>query len=262
MTGERVALEAEPGGLARLRLAWPEGRNGIDPAMVAALAAAAAQLRHGDHRALLIDSEGPIFTVGGDLGYFATRTDDLAAALDAVIPTYHEALAILSELPLPVVAAVRGAAAGGGLGLVWCADIVLAADDARLAAGFARLGLTGDGGSSWWLPRLVGLRRAQALLIGGRVLDAQTALDWGLVTEVVPAADLPARALQVATELAAGPTRGLAGIRALLRESATRTLREQLAAESAAMSASGATADAVEGVRAFAERRPPRFSGS
>lgn len=256
---DRVRL-AHEGGLARLVLDWPESRNAIDAAMVDGLGQAVGQLRAAPPRALLISATGPAFSVGGDLRHFADQADGLAAALAAMVPPFHHALLELAELPSPAVAAVHGAVAGGALGVVWCADLVIASDDALFACGFSRLGLTGDGGSSWWLPRLVGLRRAQEMLVGGRVLDARTALDWGLVTEVVPAAELAERAEASASALASGPTACLAGIRRLLLESATRTLGEQLDAETAAMLTSGATADAAEGVRAFAERRSPRFN--
>ena len=178
-----------------------------------------------------------------------------------MIPPYHAALERIAALEAPVVAAVRGAIAGGGLGLAWCSDIVIASEDAVFATGFAKLGLSGDGGSSWWLPRLVGLRRAQELLLRNRVLRAAEALDWGLVTEVVATDAVEARAESVAAELAAGPAHALGHIRRLLRLSATNTLTEQLAAEAAAARACGATADAREGIAAFTERRAPRFGG-
>jgi 2-(1,2-epoxy-1,2-dihydrophenyl)acetyl-CoA isomerase len=129
------------------------------------------------------------------------------------------------------------------------------------ATGFARLGLSGDGGCTWFLPRLVGLRRAQEMEIGGRVLTAAEALDWGLVTRTVPAADLASEAEALATRLAAGPTVALAAMRRLLRESWGATLEQQLDAESAAITRSARSADAREGITAFAARRPPRFTG-
>src|SRR5206468_11559804 len=153
-----------------------------------------------------ISADGPSFSVGGDMRHFLAQTDRMADELSDMIGGYHPALARLAALPLPVVCAVNGAAAGGGLGLMWCADVVIAADDAKFATGFAALGLSGDGGSSWFLPRLVGLRRARELILHNRVLSATEALDWGLIDRVVPAADLDAEAEAAAAGMAAGPT--------------------------------------------------------
>lgn len=260
--GERRVELSTIDGVASLRLAWPEARNAIDPAMVEALAAAVAACEQDSAaRAVLISAEGPAFTVGGDLRHFAANEHRLRDAMDQMVPTYHATLARLAGVEKPVVCAAQGAAAGGGLGLLWCADIVLASDDLTLATGFARIGLSGDGGSSWHLPRLVGMRRAQELLLGGRVLSAQEALEWGLVTRLVARSELESEARAAARALAAGPTVALAHMRRLLREGASASLQQQLERETAAMSASSATTDAAEGIAAFAERRAPSFEG-
>jgi 2-(1,2-epoxy-1,2-dihydrophenyl)acetyl-CoA isomerase len=248
--------------IAELRLTRPDTRNAIDPAMIAALEEAAAALERLEGvRAVLICAEGPTFTVGGDLGHFKANLDRLPEELDAMVGRLHVALATLGRLDVPIVAAAAGAIAGGGLGLLWCADVVLLADDAKLAAAFARIGLSGDGGSTWALPRLVGLRRAQEFLIGGRVLSADEAVEWGMATRVLPAAELQAAARSEARRLAAGPTVAFGHMRRLLRDSSLATWPEQLAAEREAMTASGASADAREGVTSFSERRDPVFDG-
>jgi 2-(1,2-epoxy-1,2-dihydrophenyl)acetyl-CoA isomerase len=178
-----------------------------------------------------------------------------------MIPRYHRALLELGDLPLPVVCAVQGSVAGGGLGLLFAADIVVAARGTRFAMGYPALGLVSDGGGTWWLPRLVGPARAASMFLDNRVLDADEALACGLVSEVVDPGDLPARAEDIATRLAAGPTAALASMRRLLRQSWTTPLGAQLDAEAAAMAEVGATADATEGVTAFAEKRRPTFHG-
>ena len=162
---------------------------------------------------------------------------------------------------MPVVCAVRGGTAGGGLGLLWCADVVIAADDLKLTTGFAHLGLSGDGGSTWYLPRLVGLRRALDISLGGLVLSAQEALDWGLASRVVPSEDLEAAAEETARRFAAGPTVAYGHMRRLLRRSSTATFAEALAAERAAIVDCGGTADGREGIAAFTTRRAPHFEG-
>lgn len=256
----RVSFAVDARGVGRLRLIAAERRNAIDAAFVAELGeAVAAAGADPAVRAILLHADGPAFTVGGDMRYFAGRVGELEAALDEMIGPYHEALLALAGGKAPVVAAIQGAAAGGGLGLAWCSDVVLASTEAVFATGFARLALSGDGGSSWWLPRLVGLRRAQELLLRNRVLDAHEALEWGLVSEVLAPADLLPRAEAVAAELADGPTRALAAIRTLLREAPGRTLAEHYAAELEATRECARVPEAREGIAAFAERREPDF---
>ena len=181
--------------------------------------------------------------------------------LRQMIDLYHLALERLTSMDAPVVCAVRGAAVGGGLGLVHVADIVVAAEDAKFALGYAALGLASDGGNSWFLPRVVGLRRAQQLLLLNRVLTGPEALEWGLVTEVRPAVAVEDRALELARQLAAGPTEAFGRMKRLLRDSWTTDLPGQLSRETAQMTAAGASDDAAEGIAAFAAKRPPAFRG-
>lgn len=259
--GSRVSVDVAD-GVARLRLAWPEKHNAIDPAMVSALAEAVGRVDgHPGVRAVLICAEGQSFTVGGDLDHFTARADDLGGELDAMIGPFHGVLAQLGAFRVPVVCAVQGPAAGGGLGLLWCADVVIAAADLRIATGFARIGLSGDGGSSWMLPRLVGQRRARQLVLGGRILDASEALEWGLVDRVVEVERLAAEAEEEVRRWAAGPTVAFAHMKRLLRGAEHSSWAEHLAAERAAMIDCGRTADAREGVTSFVERRPPSFEG-
>jgi 2-(1,2-epoxy-1,2-dihydrophenyl)acetyl-CoA isomerase len=178
-----------------------------------------------------------------------------------MVSLYHRALDLFRRLDAPLVCAVRGGVAGGGLGLAYCADIVLAADDARFTLGFGGLGLSGDGGSSWFLPRLVGPRRAAELYFEQRVLTASEAVEWGIASRVVPAASLHSEAIAVARRLADGPTRAYAEIRGLLRGSADASLTDQLAAEQAALMRTAGTPDAAEGITAFGAKRTPRFRG-
>ncbi len=248
-------------GLARIELLRPDAANAINEALSRDLRTAAARCAlDRSARALLISGDGSRFCVGGDLSLFAgTPGDALPALLDRMITDYHVALATLAALPLPVVCAVQGAAAGGGLGLLWAADLVVAADNAKFATGYSAVGLSPDGANSWYLPRLVGPRRAAQMMLQNRVLGAAEALESGLVSEVVPLAELTERATAVATGLANGPARGLAAMRRLLRQSWTATLEEQFDAERRAIVAVAGTTDAVAGIAAFAAGRQPEF---
>jgi enoyl-CoA hydratase/carnithine racemase len=250
------------GAVAEIVLAHTEARNAIDPGFVDALSVAVEDCsRREAVRAVLLRAEGPAFTVGGDLAHFAAHLDELPEQLDAMITRYHATLRTLAELPVPVVCAAQGAIAGGGLGLLWAADVVLLADDAKLASGFSRLGLSGDGGSSWYLPRLLGLRRAMQLIVQARVFSAAEAVDWGLADRAVAPEALAAVAADTARTLAAGPTLAYGEMRGLIRESFDRSLAQGLDAELAAIVRCGTTADAREGIRSFVERRSPNFGG-
>ena len=257
----RVSFRQD-GAVGHLRLTRGDAHNAIDLQwnhdLLAALDACAAA---DGVRAVLISADGPSFTVGGDLGHIGARADRLAEELAAMITPFHEGLARIAELPVPVVAAVQGPCAGGGIGLIWAADIVIAAEDLKLVTGFSALGLSGDGGTSFYLPRLIGTRRALEVYLEGRALSAVEALEWGLVNRVVPGAELVDHARATAERLAAGPTAAFGEMRALLRTSGTRTLREQLAAELEAMQRCAQTADAPAAVVAFTRGERPGFSG-
>jgi 2-(1,2-epoxy-1,2-dihydrophenyl)acetyl-CoA isomerase len=255
----RVNLSFD-GSVAELRFVRPEAGNAIDPVWVAEFRDAVATCAESaEVRAVLITADGRAFTVGGDLKHFSGRLTDLDVALEEMVPVYHEALAQLARLTAPVVAAIQGPVAGGGLGVAFCSDIVLAAPEARFVCGFSKLGLSGDGGGSWWLPRLVGPKRAAAMMFENRELSADEAVELGIVTRVVAADRLEPEARAVAQRLADGPAVAFANMRRLLRESPGATLEQQLAAERTAMADCGRTADAREGVSAFVARPEPKF---
>jgi 2-(1,2-epoxy-1,2-dihydrophenyl)acetyl-CoA isomerase len=156
---------------------------------------------------------------------------------------------------------VHGAVAGGGLAFVYAADLAIAAEDAKFVTAFATLGLSGDGGGTWHLPRLIGARRAAEAYLRNRPVQAAEALEWGLVNELVPAEQLRDRATAVARDLATGPTRGFSRIRALLRDAWRNDLSMQLQAETEALRYTGDTADAAKAISLFAEKRRPEFTG-
>jgi len=214
-------------------------------------------------RCLLLTGEGRAFCSGANLN----EKDEDESAPDADMGAtlrawYNPTLLRLRELPLPIVSAVNGPAAGIGMSFALSADLVLAGRSAYFLQAFARIGLVPDGGATWLLPRLVGRARALELSLLAERLPAETALAWGLVNRVVDDADLAHEALTVAARLAAGPTVAYAELRRLAWQSLDSTYESQLAAEADAQMRAGRTADYREGVLAFAEKRPPRFAGS
>jgi 2-(1,2-epoxy-1,2-dihydrophenyl)acetyl-CoA isomerase len=261
--GERSVLFSVADGVGVITLNRPQARNAIDPAFTEDLDEAVRRCAADQAvRAALIRAEGPSFTVGGDVAAMAgTPPAELPALLSRITGTYHATLQVLDQLPVPVVTAVHGAVAGGGLGLVYVADVVLAAESTRFAAGFAGLGLSVDSGGTWFLPRLIGTRRAAELCLGQRVLSAREAAEWGLISRVVRDEDLTAEAETAARALAAGPTRALGEIRTLLRRSPDADLGGQLRAESEALARTGVTRDAVHGIASFMAKAAPGFEG-
>ncbi|RZT84257.1 2-(1,2-epoxy-1,2-dihydrophenyl)acetyl-CoA isomerase [Pseudonocardia sediminis] len=250
-------------GVADLRLNRPDDGNAIDVAMARDLREAATLIAEDDSvRVVLLRGNGPMLTAGGDIGLMSgTAHAELPTLLRRMIDDYHLALERFAAIDAPLVVGVRGAAAGGGLGLVCTADYAVAATDAVFAVGYGRLGLTADGGNTWYLPRLVGMRRAQEMFLLNRRLTADEALEWGLLNRVVPADDVDTEAEAVARTIAAGPTRAFGGMRRLLRTSYETPLGEQLHAEKTAIVDVAATDDAAEGIAAFAQRRRPGFTG-
>jgi 2-(1,2-epoxy-1,2-dihydrophenyl)acetyl-CoA isomerase len=258
-----VLLAIDDGGLARLTLNRPEAANAIDQATAEALDDAASVLVDAEGvRAVLLTGAGPRFCAGGDVRAFADAGDELDRALEALLHRLHLAVTKLALLEAPVVAAVQGSAAGAGLSLLAGADLVLASSSAKLVMAYTGIGLVPDGGSTWYLPRIVGMQRALDLALTNRVLSADEACAWGLVSRVVADDALTEEAESLARSLAQGPTGALGAAKRLLRLSLTRDLESQLAHEAEFMVVAGESDDGREGVAAFVEKRPPRFQGS
>ncbi|MGX9670554.1 enoyl-CoA hydratase-related protein [Mycobacterium sp. HM-7] len=250
-------------GVATICLNRPEARNAIDMRMGEETLRVAQQIAEDVAvRAVLICGNGPALTVGGDIDYFLTTPPERFGSLFARMTSpFHEAFRILSRIDAPIVTAAHGAVAGGGLGYVYAADLVVAAEGTKFVTGFAALGLSGDGGGTWHLPRLIGARRAAEVYLRNTPISADDALRWGMVNAVVPADELRSQARQLAAELAAGPTRAFGRMRALLRETWTRDLSEQLLAETESMRVLGGNADAADAITAFVAKRKPHFTG-
>src|SRR5437016_2303982 len=246
-------------GVAHLTLNRPDAANGIDLQLAQELLAASLLIA-GDRtvRAVLLRGAGARFCGGGDVKSFAAQ-DDLPAHLREVTTHLHAAVGQLVRGEAPVVTAVQGSAAGAGLGLVAASDVVVAGESAKFVMAYTGVGLSPDGSSSWFLPRLVGVGRALELTLTNRVLSAQEALEWGIVTRVVPDDVVQGEAHALATNLAAGPRDAIAAAKRLVHTSLEETLETHLAREADAIVAAAGTGDAVEGIAAFVAKRPPEF---
>src|SRR6201993_1250536 len=249
--------------VATVCLNRPDVRNAIDMHMAEETLAVARRIAADDSiRAVLICGNGPALTVGGDIDYSLAHSGERFGALFAQMTTpFHEAFRVLSRVDAPIVTAAHGVVAGGGLGFVYAADLVIAAEDTKFVTAFAALGLSGDGGGTWHLPRIIGPRRAAEAYLRNRPIEAAEALQWGLINEIVPAGELRSRAEAVARELANGPTRGFARMRALLRDSWRNDLSTQLQAETEALRQTGDTGDAARAINDFAAKRRTEFTG-
>ena len=250
------------GAVARIVLNRPEALNAFDVPTTAGFGQALEACREDDAiRVVVVTGSGRAFSAGGDVREFVAAMDhDPAAYIRELATAMHERMVLpIRQLPKPVIASINGTAAGGGLSLALACDLRIAAEDARLTMAYSSIGLAADGGSSYFLPRLVGPARAAELLLFADVFDGRRALELGLVNRVVPAAELEAATADWAARLAARSAGALAEIKSLLARSPGHDLETQLTAEVAAMARLAGEADFREGVAAFVARRPPRF---
>ncbi len=222
------------------------------------LAAAFAIEASAAVRAVVLTGQGKNFCFGGDLKSMVASGADVGAYLRELTTNLHAGMALLARLDAPVIAAVNGTAAGAGLGLVLAADLAIAARSARFAPAYTGVGLTPDAGCTFLLPRAVGYKRAMELLLTNRVLDAQQALDWGLVNQVVEDEALAAAASALAERLGNGPVGAFGAVKRLLAE-AEPGLETQLARESRSIADRAMTPEGREGIAAFLEKRGPIF---
>jgi 2-(1,2-epoxy-1,2-dihydrophenyl)acetyl-CoA isomerase len=260
MESENVRYGVE-GGVARITLDRPP-RNAIDLKTARELMHAATRCDEDRRvRAVLISGAGGTFGSGGDLKEFSKAGEDLPLLLKEITTHLHAAISRLVRMRAPIVAAANGAIAGGGLSLMLASDVVLAARSASFRYAYSGVGLSPDGASTYFLPRLVGMRRATEFALTNRVLSVEEAREWGLVTRVVPDQELEEAASTLARELAAGPTESFGATKRLFHRGWTETLETQMELETRALSDTARTADAREGISAFLEKRTPEFSG-
>ena len=258
MAYETIEFKLEA-GVARLALNRPDRLNSFTVQMHEEVADALGQL--GEARCLVLTGAGRGFCAGQDLNDRAVAPGQSVDLGESVEQRYNPLIRKLVALPMPVIARVNGVAAGAGANIALACDIVIAARSAKFIQSFAAIGLIPDSGGTWVLPRLVGLARALGLALTGEALPAEKAEQWGLIWKAVDDQKLDAEVDALAQRFAAGPTRGLARIKTMIRESWGQSLDSELDRQRDAMRELGFSDDYREGVAAFMEKRPPNFTG-
>jgi 2-(1,2-epoxy-1,2-dihydrophenyl)acetyl-CoA isomerase len=248
--------------IATITLNRPEAYNALDLALGRELFHVSLEVDEDPEvRCVVITGAGKAFCAGGDVKGFVDNLPRIGILVKELTTYLHGTVSRLIRSPKPVIMAVNGVAAGGGLSFALSGDLVVAGESARFTMAYSKIAATPDGSSSYFLPRLVGLRRALELYLTNRVLSAQEALEWGLITRVVPDAELRAAVEALARELAAGPTLAIGGAKRLFHQSTWESLETQMELEAQAIAASGHTDDFREGVTAFANKKTPTFHG-
>ena len=262
MRFENLTLEVKD-GLARLTLNRPKAANSFNLDLTREfLEAATICADDSAIRVVLLTGAGRFFSAGGDLKNFAAAEDQIPKLVAETAGALHAAISKFARMNAPIVAAVNGPAAGAGMSLVCMTDIALAAESAIFTMAYTAAGLAPDGSSTYFLPRVVGIRRARELMLTNRRLSAAEAHAWGIVERVVPDDDLIAEAEKLARALASGPTLAFGAVKKLLLASQNAQLEDQLDAETSAIVSMTRTSDGREGVAAFREKRKPSFKGA
>ncbi|MBL4781696.1 MAG: enoyl-CoA hydratase/isomerase family protein [Porticoccaceae bacterium] len=210
-------------------------------------------------RAVVLTGKGPMFCVGGGLKDFAEQGDNITRHLKLVTQLFHGAISKFNRMAPPVIAAINGTAAGGGLSLALTTDLAISAASAKFTMAYTNAGLAPDGSSSFYLAKMVGMRRAKEMALLNTVLSAEQALDWGLINRVVPDDQLMSSAMEMARKLAQGSMTAYGETKKLMLAGATESLESQMELEGRAISSLAGSPDGREGVGAFIDKRKPEF---
>jgi len=257
--GYETILFDQADGIARITLNRPDRLNSFTRVMHAELQTALDEAK--DARVVILTGAGRGFCAGQDLNDRAVAPGQAVDLGETVEESWNPLIRRLAIMPQPILAKVNGVAAGAGANIALACDIVVAAREAKFIQSFSALGLIPDSGGSWHLPRLVGQARALGLALTGEPITAEKAADWGLIWKAVDAETLDAEVDAIAARLASLPPLGLAAIKAIIRSTGSRTLDQELDLQRDEMRRLGFTEDYREGVAAFLEKRPARFTG-
>jgi len=255
---ETITLE-QSGPIARITLNRPDAANGMNHIMTRELADAAKRCDTDATKVVVLTGTGRFFCAGGDLKSFA-NAPNRGQHIKGVADDLHRAISIFARMNAVLITAVNGTAAGAGFSIAVTGDIVLAAESATFTMAYTRVGLSPDGSSSYFLPRLIGITKTKELMLTNRTLSAQEASQWGLVTEVLPDDRVASRADELATQMGSTASGSNGAVKALMLSTFSSGLEEQMEFESRVIADRAESADGREGVDAFMAKRKPEFA--
>lgn len=251
-------------GIAKLTLNNPKGMNSVNIPMAREMYEALIDAQYDDAvRVVILTGCGRVYSAGGDIPEFKNQLDNDGGPqfIKELTVIFHACITTVTRMPKPVIGSINGIAAGGGMGFALSPDLAIAGESAKFNMAYTGIAASPDGSTTWFLPRLIGTRRAMELAMLNRVLTAQEALDWGLVNKVVPDAELAEATDAMARCLAEGPTASYASVKKLVNQSMNTTIETQMEDESYHIAASAGREDFREGVEAFLGKRAPKFEG-
>ncbi len=261
MTDFKTIKFAIDNRVATITLNRPDEANGLNQDMANELNEAAIKCDNNDDiKAVIITAQGRFFCAGGDVKAMQDFDGKNGEGVKRLADELHRALSVFARMDVPVVTAINGTAAGAGFSMAITGDLVVAVESAKFTMAYTKIGLSPDGSSSYYLPRLVGLRRTQELMLTNRVLSAQEAMDWGLVTKVVADDDLMTEANKMAQIFVDGAKESNAMVKKLLLSSFDNSFETQMELEGRGIAACGNSLNGIEGVASFVDKRKPSFS--
>jgi len=247
--------------VATIRFNRPDAANGLNLQMATEFYQASVACRDSANiKAVILTGSGRFFCAGGDLNSMLSHEAGRGAGVTEIAEQLHNALSVLAKMDAPVITAINGTAAGAGFSIAVTGDLVVAAESAKFTMAYTNVGLSPDGSSSYYLPRLIGIRRTQELMFTNRVLTAQEAMDWGLVTKVVADADVEQAANDMAAIFVKGAKGSFATVKSLLLQTFANDIESQMSLESQGIAKCADSNDGKEGITAFIEKRKPEFS--
>ena len=259
MTEYQTIKFEQVGAIARITLNRPDAANGMNDTMTRELADAARRCDTEATKVVVLTGSGRFFCAGGDLKSFASAPSR-GRFIKGVADDLHRAISTFAHMDAVLITAVNGVAAGAGFSIAVTGDLVLAAESASFTMAYTRAGLSPDGSASYYLPRLIGIRKTQELMLTNRTLSAEDASEWGLVTEVVADAELADRANQLADQMAATSRQSNGAVKTLLLGTFKNGIEEQMELEGQLIAAAADSGDGREGVDAFMEKRKAEFA--